>query len=196
MSFSNSNSWASPSGAHNMKQSVSHLQVGIHLFGQHCHAIHGLPLVYISSIPFTGGNHNAFLCHQLNMVNNRHAAPSSATSSSLWMVPATNIYENEKGWVVRFEIPGVKKEDIKMDVVNNWMTISGEAKFDKKYTDNTDVNSIRYEERYQGTFIRSLTFPDNVDLDKISAKLDKIGILHVDLPKAEGTTSSRVIAVK
>ncbi|KAI9256451.1 HSP20-like chaperone, partial [Phascolomyces articulosus] len=117
---------------------------------------------------------------------------STAESSSGWMTPTINVYENDKHWTIYVEIPGVKKEDIKVDVKKDLITISGEAKFDKEYTNSGNVRYLH--ECYQGTFKRSLTLPDDIDHDKISAKFEN-GILHVNLPKAPETKPSRKVSI-
>ncbi|KAI9498080.1 HSP20-like chaperone [Zychaea mexicana] len=123
--------------------------------------------------------------------------------SSFWSRPFTsseggsnlglpvNIYEMEKSWAIHAEIPGVKKEDIKLDVNNDAIIISGETKMDKDYT----KDNIRYQERREGKFSRTLSLPDNVDRDKISAKFEN-GVLHVDMPKTLEAKPARKIAVQ
>ncbi|KAG2226402.1 hypothetical protein INT45_000570 [Circinella minor] len=110
--------------------------------------------------------------------------PSSSTTNGPF-APAVNVYETDKNWFIRVETPGVKKEDIKLDVTQDVITISGETKFDKEYTSGKD-HHVRYQESREGFFKRSLSLPDNIDQGKISAKFDN-GILEVELPKTADT---------
>ena len=110
---------------------------------------------------------------------------SSSSTATGPFTPAVNVYETDKSWVIRAETPGVRREDIKLDVTQDVITISGETKFSKEYTSGKD-HHVRYQECCEGTFKRSLSLPDNIDQDKISAKFEN-GILEVQLPKTEDT---------
>ena len=89
----------------------------------------------------------------------------------------TDIIENDNKYEVKAELPGVKKEDIKLDYKNGYLVIS--AKKEDEHDEKKD-NYIRKECSY-GEFSRSFYF-DNVEQDKISAKFEN-GILKVTLPK-------------
>ncbi|KAI8141678.1 HSP20-like chaperone [Fennellomyces sp. T-0311] len=92
--------------------------------------------------------------------------------------PAVSIYETDTNWVIHAEIPGVKKEDIKLDVTKDFITITAESKFDEQYT----KDNVRYQERHEGTFSRKLSLPDHIDREKIGAKFEN-GVLEVTMPK-------------
>ncbi|KAH7034421.1 HSP20-like chaperone [Linnemannia elongata] len=94
--------------------------------------------------------------------------------------PAVDVYETDKGWNVHVELPGVKKEDIKIDSSDKAVTLSAESKFSQDY--NRD--NVRYQERRFGTYSRTIPLPDNVDRDKIDANF-KDGVLNLFLPKGE-----------
>lgn len=110
--------------------------------------------------------------------------------SSNFISPAVSLYETDKQWVIHAECPGVKKEDIKVDVNGDTMTISGETKFDQQYT----KENTRYQERREGTFSRTLTVPENVDRDKINAKYEN-GILEITMLKSDQAKPSKKITV-
>jgi HSP20 family protein len=78
-------------------------------------------------------------------------------------------------------VPGVNKEDFKIDLNDNYLTISGERKFKRESKEGNNVHSV---ETQYGTFSRSFTLPENVDSAKISAKYNN-GILEVIVPKDE-----------
>ena len=94
--------------------------------------------------------------------------------------PCCDIYETENEIVVKAEIPGVKKEDVKLSMQDNVLTLSGERKFEEE---TKKENYVRVERGY-GSFTRSFTLPPSVDVKTISAEF-KDGLLEVKLPKLE-----------
>ncbi len=94
--------------------------------------------------------------------------------------PAVDIYETDDSYILEADLPGMKKEDIHIDVRANVLTLSGERKQEQKVEED---NKIRIERNY-GKFVRSFTLPQNVDADHIKASY-KDGVLRVILPKTE-----------
>ena len=92
--------------------------------------------------------------------------------------PATDIVELDKEFLFKAELPGVKKEDISVELEGGMLKICGERKEEKE--DKTA--KMHRVERFQGSFIRSFTVPENVDAKAISADM-KEGVLQVHLPK-------------
>lgn len=94
--------------------------------------------------------------------------------------PLVDISEDEKEYLVKAELPDIKKEDIKLSVHDNVLSISGERKYEK------EEKGKKYHrvERAYGSFLRSFTLPDDADASKIAAE-SKDGILKVHLPKSE-----------
>jgi HSP20 family protein len=101
------------------------------------------------------------------------------TYDSYWR-PAIDIEENNGNLMVRAEIPGMSKDDIKVSVKDNLLTISGERKRENESKDKTYYRV----ERCYGEFRRMIRLPAEVDADKVKASY-KDGILHVTLPKPE-----------
>ncbi len=95
--------------------------------------------------------------------------------------PHIDISDDEKNIYVEAEIPGVKKEDIKITLQDNILTISGDKKKEKE--ENDKKNFFR-SERVYGSFTRSFTLPDEIDPDSVEAKFDN-GILNVTIQKAQ-----------
>lgn len=93
--------------------------------------------------------------------------------------PLVDITEDDKEYLVKAEIPEVKKEDIKVSVENGVLTITGERKSEKEEK-NKKIHRI---ERSYGRFERSFTLPEGTDPAKVSSEF-KDGILSVHLPKA------------
>ncbi len=94
--------------------------------------------------------------------------------------PRIDISENEKNIIVDAEIPGVKKENLKITLQDNILTIEGEK---KKVSEEKEKNYYR-EERSYGKFKRSFTFPVEVDSNNVEAKFDN-GMLAIKLNKLE-----------
>lgn len=95
-------------------------------------------------------------------------------------IPAVNVKENENGFQIEVAAPGLKKEDFKLSLHENRLTIS--AKQEAKTEEKTEKYT-RQEFNYT-SFQRTFTLPKNVDGDKIDATYSE-GILHVGLPKKE-----------
>ncbi len=94
--------------------------------------------------------------------------------------PLVDITEDEKEYLIKAELPEVKKEDIKLTVHDDVMTITGERKFEK------EEKGKKYHrvERAYGSFTRSFTLPEDADPAKVAADY-KEGVLKVHLPKSE-----------
>jgi len=104
--------------------------------------------------------------------------------------PSTNILENGNGFELQMAIPGVPKEDVKISLEKNVLSISSEKEMGK---DDENVKYTRREFVY-GTFCRSFTIPETVDVEKVKADFSN-GILKVQLPKKEETRISREIKI-
>lgn len=102
-----------------------------------------------------------------------------AISVAEWS-PLVDITEDDKEYVVKAEIPEMKKEDIKINVHDDVLTVSGERKYEK------EEKGKKYHrvERAFGSFMRSFTLPEDADGTKVSAEY-KDGVLKVHLPKSE-----------
>jgi HSP20 family protein len=94
--------------------------------------------------------------------------------------PLVDIVEDEKEYLIKAELPEVKKEDVKVSVQDDVLTISGERKSEK------EEKGKKYHrlERAYGSFLRSFTLPEDADGAKVSAEF-KDGVLKVHLPKSE-----------
>ena len=94
--------------------------------------------------------------------------------------PRVDISETEGEFVIKVEIPEIKKEDVKVSVDNGVLCIGGERKQEKE----DKGKKFHRVERYYGSFSRSFTLPDNVDATKIRASF-KDGMLDLSLPKTK-----------
>ncbi len=94
--------------------------------------------------------------------------------------PSVDITEDDREYLVKADLPEVKKEDVRVTVEGGVLTITGERKFEKE---EKDKKYHRIERSY-GNFLRSFTLPDAADGAKVSAEF-KDGVLKVRLPKTE-----------
>ncbi len=95
-------------------------------------------------------------------------------------MPAVNIREDEKNYILELAIPGIEKNDLKIDINEDVLTISSETK--KETEENKD--GYKRKEFSYASFCRSFYIPENVNREKIEANY-KDGILSVGLPKQE-----------
>jgi HSP20 family protein len=108
-------------------------------------------------------------------------------------VPAVNITETKDDYQVSLAVPGMKKDDFKIDVDGSMLTISSEKEENKE---EKDKKFTRKEYNYS-SFSRSFTLPEEINKEKIEAKYDD-GVLKISLPRKEEAkkASAKQIAVK
>lgn len=108
-------------------------------------------------------------------------------------VPAVNITEQKDDYLVSLAAPGLKKEDFKIDVNGNMLTISSEKEESKE---EKDKRFTRKEYNYS-SFSRSFTLPEEINKEKIDARYED-GVLKISLPRREEAKkpAAKQIAVK
>lgn len=94
--------------------------------------------------------------------------------------PSVDISETDEEFQIKAELPGVKKEDVKVTLENGILTLQGERQQERE---DKDLKFHRIERSY-GQFVRSFTLPDLVDDAKVKAEY-KDGVLNLRLPKSE-----------
>lgn len=99
-----------------------------------------------------------------------------------------DVSETDQAYQIHAEIPGVKKDDIKIAIDGNKVSISAELKEEKE--DKTGANMVR-SERYYGQQYRSITLPQDVDDSKAEAKYQD-GVLSLSLPKKPGAGAKQI----
>ena len=101
--------------------------------------------------------------------------------------PAVDIKETQQEFLVTAEVPGIKKEDIHIEVADNLLILKGERKFEKEEKNE----SYHRVERSFGAFSRSFTLPTSVKTEAIEAKFHD-GLLTVRIPKAEEKVPKKI----
>lgn len=104
---------------------------------------------------------------------------SAQPSISKWY-PAVDVLESKESYLIRAELPGMKREDIKVEVKDGTLVLSGERKSEKP----AEGVEYRHAERVAAKFWRSFSLPETVKQDAIEATY-KDGILEIRVPKAE-----------
>ena len=128
---------------------------------------------------------------RLSMLFGRTAARKEGEREEAMTVaewsPLVDISEDDKEYLIKAELPEVKKDQIKLTVQNDVLTISGERSYEKE----EKGKKFHRVERAYGSFTRSFTIPDDADSAKISAE-SKDGVLLVHLPKTAKPASKSV----
>ena len=125
-----------------------------------------------------------------SMLDLERASVPATSKETIW-APVVNEKEDEKAYYVEVDLPGVKKEDINVEVKDNVLTISGERKFKKEEKDKGYIRT----ESFFGRFERRFTLPSDADAEKIEAKVED-GVLHLTIPKVEEKEGTKKIEVK
>lgn len=102
-------------------------------------------------------------------------------------VPAVDVVEEKERFVLRADLPGVRAEDIDVNMENGVLSVSGERSQEK----HDNVDGVRRIERISGKFYRRFTLPESANPDKIAAKSSN-GILEVVIPKQPQVQARRI----
>jgi HSP20 family protein len=111
----------------------------------------------------------------------RYPVGKRETLERTWS-PVVDIYEEKDSIIVKAELPGIKKDEVSIEIKDNVLTLSGE----RKYEQETKKENYHRIERFYGKFSRSFTLPETVQVEKVKANY-KDGVLEITLPKAEET---------
>jgi HSP20 family protein len=103
----------------------------------------------------------------------------SEYENAVWM-PLTDIYESKDNFTLKIDLPGIKKEDVKISFTNGKLNISGER---IQEAETKEAKCHRIEKTY-GKYFRSFTLPELILAEKINAEFDN-GQLTITIPKAE-----------
>jgi len=105
---------------------------------------------------------------------------------SAWK-PVVDIYETDNGLIITAELPGVRKEDLSVEIKDNLLTLKGVRYMDEELKDH---HCLRRERQF-GSFMRAFTLESSVNPDQIKAKY-KAGVLRVEVPKPEADNLKKV----
>ena len=106
--------------------------------------------------------------------------------SSTWL-PAVDVWETDDALVLSFDLPGVREDEIPIELDDNVLTVSGER---ERTSEHSNDRFYRFERRF-GAFSRSVTLPQGVEEDAIQANYAN-GVLEVRVPKPEESKPRRI----
>ncbi len=101
--------------------------------------------------------------------------------------PACDVEETENHYLMTFDLPGVKKEDIKIDLLGHMLTVRGERREEHEKKDKNRYRS----ERFYGSFERSFQLPAEMKADQIDAQYSE-GVLTLHVPKTESMKAQQI----
>lgn len=107
-------------------------------------------------------------------------------SAETW-VPRMDLRETEDAYVLEADLPGVKREDIDVSLLNDVVTVRGERKQEQE----READGWHWFERSHGSFERSVQLPRGIDAASVNARLDN-GVLKVTIPKAESAKRKQI----
>lgn len=106
--------------------------------------------------------------------------------------PTVDVHETKTAYEMKFDLPGVPRDQIKIDVYDNTLTVSGERKEEKK--EEGKDKKAHVTELFYGSFTRTFSLPEAVDAEKAEARFEN-GVLNLTLPKKE-TSGKRQIKIQ
>ncbi|MHB1810474.1 MAG: Hsp20/alpha crystallin family protein [Solirubrobacteraceae bacterium] len=110
----------------------------------------------------------------------------AATGARRWL-PAVDLVEEDDHYVLHADLPGVKPEDVSVELQDDVLTISG----NREASSRSEQNGVHRRERAHGAFSRTLTLPAGIDPDSIAASFEQ-GVLEVRIPKPQEQKPHRV----
>jgi len=110
---------------------------------------------------------------------------------NVFFTPRVDVIESEKHFEIQMALPGLKKEEVSIEIEKNILTISGERKM------STDKKEDKFHlvENFYGKFSRSFTLPEHLDAENPNAEL-KDGILFIQIPKREVKQNRSSVVIK
>lgn len=139
-------------------------------------------------VPYNRNTEFKPMMSMLNMFDDFFNRYYEEDSDNDFKAMAMDIVEQEKEFELMANLPGFKKEDVKISVHDNQLLI--EAKCENK---KEEKKGTMYRcERYSGNYRRNLYLPDNADVSKIQAKMED-GVLKLSIPKKEATPQKEIV---
>ena len=105
--------------------------------------------------------------------------------------PACEVTENKGEYLLKFDLPGINKDQVNIEIHDNQITVSGERKEERK--EETDKNL--FTEMNYGSFMRSFTLPSALDPERVEAKYDN-GVLRIRIPKDSIKRATREVKIQ
>ena len=129
---------------------------------------------------------NSLQSEMNRLFNTVFDSPSASGGLRRW-VPAMDLVETPEHFVLRADLPGLAEDDVKIEIEDNVLTVSGERKAEHE----TREEGFYRMERSFGAFSRALTLPKGINADAVAASFDR-GVLEVRIPKPEQAKPRRI----
>jgi HSP20 family protein len=126
------------------------------------------------------------LFEEMGWTTQEQALPKKSLGE-IAFTPACDVEETEGQYLLSFDLPGVAKENIKIELNDRDLVVSGEKKEERKETNK----SRRFVERSYGSFYRVFTLPNSMSAEKVQANFEN-GVLKVSIPKTEATKTKQI----
>ena len=101
--------------------------------------------------------------------------------------PSCEVSEENNNYILKFDLPGIPKDQLKIELADNQLTVSAERKEEKK----SDTKKTHLEELNYGSYMRTFTLPSAVDEKKVDAKYDS-GVLTITISKLESAKAKQI----
>ncbi|MGD0210069.1 MAG: Hsp20/alpha crystallin family protein [Desulfomonilia bacterium] len=131
------------------------------------------------------------LQERMNRVFEENLRDTGISRSPGQWIPYVDIFEDDVSLTLKAELPGVRREDITLDITDGVLTISGRKPFEHEET----AENFHAIERQYGFFKRSFTLPEVVELDSVEASYHA-GVLQVVLPKPTVSASRKIPIIR
>lgn len=125
--------------------------------------------------------------HTMNSLLDSVLRPGASTTATQWGAPELDLFEKDGKYVAEFAMPGMKKDDIEIEVNDNRLTISGKRQEEK----SEEKATYHYREVRRGSFSRSISFPQEIDSEQVNAEYND-GILRITVPKMKPAQAKKV----
>lgn len=127
------------------------------------------------------------LSEELSRLYEGQGAPDASSAATSDWVPAVDVRELQDRYVIDADLPGVRPEDIDIQMENGILSLSGTRTTEAA----ADEGGARRVERARGSFFRRFSLPDTADAERISARSDN-GVLQISIPKQEKVKPRRI----
>ena len=115
---------------------------------------------------------------------------NSGTGTAIW-APAIEVSEQDGNYVINAELPGLKPEEVKVEVTDDGLVVQGERKFERE----EDQGGVHRTELRYGRFYRVIPLPEGAKIDQARARFEN-GVLQVTVPVSEQQSQRRQIPVE
>ena len=109
-----------------------------------------------------------------------------STASEVTFTPPLEVWADKEAWLARIALPGIDPKNVEIDVTGNTLTVRGERRVEEK-----DGQQPYHSEFYYGRFERTITLPENIDAEKVTANY-RLGLLELQLPLKENAKPRRI----